>query len=292
MGLTKRQAALINQIISEDAQGVIAGRNARDGHLHRGKLLEEQLDEAIRIDPNNFQDKDTKGPASRDAAAKQMRSARRGAFGGTKEPKDSASGTEHGQQKHAFGTHARLAGATKVAGRHGKAQTTSVDTAFSKNVHHKANELDELESFDEGDYDSGDEMHESDLDEAEYGPKGIDPGEMEGRVNVNLLEKQIEDAFEDQMISGFDDGAWKLQQLIHKGVVKELFECTKKYGLGYTTSREVAGMLDPIEAENDDVNDAEMEFHGACMQAAIDYGKALARSLMKIVDRNNEDYEG
>jgi len=244
MGLTKRQAALINQIISEDAQGVIAGRNARDGHLHRGKLLEEQLDELVDLTPHGGSRSD-RGGHERSAVAQDFK----------KLKKRSSSGDKEASSVMRYVT--KNAGAPKSAARY-------ADLAD----------------------------HVDELDEAEYGPKGIDPKAMEGRVNVDLLEKQIQDAFEDQMISGFDAAAWSLCQLIHKGVVKELFASTKKYGLGYTTPREVASLLDPVESENDDVSDAEMEFHGALLDAATEYGKAMARSLMKVVDRTNEDYEG
>lgn len=46
MGLTRRQAAIINHIIQEEVQGVLKGRAQRDGHLERGKLIEEGV-----IDP-------------------------------------------------------------------------------------------------------------------------------------------------------------------------------------------------------------------------------------------------
>ena len=44
MGLTRRQAAIINHIIQEEVQGVLKGRAQRDGHLERGKLIEEGVD--------------------------------------------------------------------------------------------------------------------------------------------------------------------------------------------------------------------------------------------------------
>jgi hypothetical protein len=112
---------------------------------------------------------------------------------------------------------------------------------------------------------------------------------MEGRVNVNVLEKAMTDLVEEN-IDMFDESIFKMNMKLHRYVVDRLYKETQKYGLGWISLKEVQSILDG--SSNDDMQDAEMEFHNSVMHAADEYAKNAARVLMKIVDPANEEWEG
>lgn len=118
----------------------------------------------------------------------------------------------------------------------------------------------------------------------EYGP-----GRMEDRVDTSVLEREVETHISDVMFGAFDDEIYKMTQKAQRRFVQELFKATQRYGMGWTSPAEVGSLLS--DEENEDVQDAQMElFHD--IQAAInDYGKKLARSLIKVARPEGEEGE-
>ena len=116
----------------------------------------------------------------------------------------------------------------------------------------------------------------------EYGP-----GRMEDRVDTSVLEKEVETSINDMIFDAFDDDSYKLRQKAHRLLVRELFKATQKYGMGWTSPAEIGSLLD--SDTNEDIMDAEMEFHSDVVAAVDNYAKALARSLIKVARPEGED---
>jgi hypothetical protein len=57
--------------------------------------------------------------------------------------------------------------------------------------------------------------------------------------------------------------------------------------MGWTSLAEVGSLLD--SNDNEDVIDAEMEFHSDVMAAIDEYGKKMARALIKAARPEGED---
>jgi hypothetical protein len=126
------------------------------------------------------------------------------------------------------------------------------------------------------------EEHLQRADLVEYGP-----GRMEDRVDVGVLEREIETTIGDAMFDLFDDEIYKMTQKMHRRFVQELFKATQRFGMGWTSPAEVGSLL--AGGENEDVSDAEMEFFHDVQAAINDYGKKLAKSLIKVARPEGEE---
>lgn len=116
----------------------------------------------------------------------------------------------------------------------------------------------------------------------EYGP-----GRMEDRVDTAALEREVETSIGDAMFDAFDDEAYKVTQKAHRLFVRELFKATQKYGMGWSSPAEVGSLLD-VDS-NEDVMDAQQELWSSIQGAVNDYGKQLAKALIKAARPEGEE---
>lgn len=116
----------------------------------------------------------------------------------------------------------------------------------------------------------------------EYGP-----GRMEDRVDTSVLEREVETTISDVLFDAFDDDTYKLQQKAHRLLVRELFKATQRFDMGWSSPAEVGSLLDDMD--NEDVMDAQMEFHSDVQAAISEYGKKLAKSLIKVARPEGEE---
>lgn len=128
------------------------------------------------------------------------------------------------------------------------------------------------------------EEHERRAELNEYGP-----GRMEDRVDSSVLEREVETTISDVLFDAFDDDTYKLQQKAHRLLVRELYKATQRFGMGWTSPAEVGSLLDDMD--NEDVMDAQMEFHSDVQHAINEYGKKLAKSLIKVARPEGEEGE-
>lgn len=113
------------------------------------------------------------------------------------------------------------------------------------------------------------------------------PGNMEDRVDARVLEQEMETTISDQLFDAFDEEIYQMNQKAHRKLVRALFQATKKYGMGWTGPEEVGALLSDMD--NDDVSDAQMEFYHDVLGAVNEYGKKLARSLVKVARPEGEE---
>lgn len=113
------------------------------------------------------------------------------------------------------------------------------------------------------------------------------PGRMEDRVDTGVLENEVETTMSDVLFDAFDEEIYQMNQKAHKRFVRELFKATQKFGMGWTSPAEVGSLLSDMD--NEDVMDAQMEFFHDVQAALNDYGKKLARSLIKVARPEGEE---
>lgn len=113
------------------------------------------------------------------------------------------------------------------------------------------------------------------------------PGRMEDRVDTGVLEREVETSIGDAMFDAFDDEAYKVTQKAHRLFVRELFKATQKYGMGWSSPAEVGSLLD-VDS-NEDVMDAQQELWSSIQGAVNDYGKQLAKALIKAARPEGEE---
>lgn len=113
------------------------------------------------------------------------------------------------------------------------------------------------------------------------------PGRMEDRVDTGVLEHEVETSISDQMFDAFDEEIYQMNQKAHKKFVRALFQATQKFGMGWTSPAEVGSLLSDMDS--DEVQDAQMEFFSDVQAAVNDYGKKLARALIKAARPEGEE---
>lgn len=116
----------------------------------------------------------------------------------------------------------------------------------------------------------------------EYGP-----GRMEDRVDTSALEHEVETSIGDMMFDAFDDEIYKMTQKAQRRFVQELYKATQRYGMGWSSPAEVGSLLS--DDANEDVQDAQMELFSSIQGAINDYGKNLAKALIKAARPEGED---
>lgn len=128
------------------------------------------------------------------------------------------------------------------------------------------------------------EEHERRANLNEYGP-----GRMEDRIDSSVLEREVETTISDVLFDAFDEEIYRMNQKLHRKMVQALFQATQKYGMGWTSPAEVGSLLSADS--NDDISDAEMEFFSDIQAAISNYGKNLAKSLIKVARPEGEEGE-
>lgn len=118
----------------------------------------------------------------------------------------------------------------------------------------------------------------------EYGP-----GQTEDRVDASVLDREVETTISDQLFDAFDEQIFQMKEKVHRKMVQALFKATQKYGMGWTSPAEVGSLL--AGGENDDVTDAEMEFFSDVQAAITNYGKNLAKTLIKTARPEGSDVD-
>ncbi len=115
----------------------------------------------------------------------------------------------------------------------------------------------------------------------EYGP-----GEVEDRVDVSVLEQELDDFFDGE----FDDDVSKLEEVVRRKTMRLLVDLAQKYNMGHIDIQDVRSILD--SDENDDVMDAQMECYNGITIALVDYTKALGKILIKTARSDDEGEMG
>ena len=118
----------------------------------------------------------------------------------------------------------------------------------------------------------------------EYGP-----GRTEDRVDTSVLDREVETTISDNVFEAFDEQIFQLKEKVHRKMVQALFQATQKYGMGWSSPAEVGSLL--AGGDNEDVTDAEMEFFSDVQAAITDYGKKLAKTLIKTARPEDSDVD-
>lgn len=128
------------------------------------------------------------------------------------------------------------------------------------------------------------EEYERRVELNEYGP-----GRIGDRVDISVLKKEVETTIGDALFDAFDDDIHKLQQKAHRLLIRELYRVTKRFGSDWISPAEVSSLLDGVG--NEDVMNAQLELHGDIQHAINEYGKKLAKSLIKATRSEGEEGE-